>query len=67
MVATPGLGKTLALQQFCRLQMRLRRRSEDLPCSPLNRTELVKLLAEKGQTLEQEVDFAASCVVFGVN
>eukprot|EP00170_Pyropia_yezoensis_P001682 contig_7222_g1686 len=32
-VATPGLGKTLALQQFCRLQMRLAREAEDLHCS----------------------------------
>eukprot|EP00170_Pyropia_yezoensis_P001676 contig_7214_g1680 len=66
-VATPGLGKTLALQQFCRLHMRLAREAEDLHCSWVGAATLDKELANEGQTLAQVADFAASCVVFGVN
>eukprot|EP00170_Pyropia_yezoensis_P004417 contig_18099_g4430 len=66
-VATPGLGKTLALQQFCRLHMRLAREAEDLHCSWVAAAAVDKELADEGQTLAQVADFAASCVVFGVN
>lgn len=66
-VATPGLGKTLALQQFCRLHMRLAREAEDLHCSWVAAAALDEELANEGQTLAQVADFAASCVVFGVN